>query len=57
MPARRGMNPLHAHKMAVRRLQRDLVELEQANIASIAAQPLEDNLFEWHVNIKPADGV
>ena len=47
----------HARKMAVRRLQRDLIELEQANLNSIAARPLDDNLFVWHVNIKPADGV
>eukprot|EP00485_Elphidium_margaritaceum_P018628 CAMPEP_0202726024 /NCGR_PEP_ID=MMETSP1385-20130828/184398_1 /ASSEMBLY_ACC=CAM_ASM_000861 /TAXON_ID=933848 /ORGANISM="Elphidium margaritaceum" /LENGTH=973 /DNA_ID=CAMNT_0049392237 /DNA_START=99 /DNA_END=3019 /DNA_ORIENTATION=+ len=44
-------------KVAERRLKRDLVELEQANICSIAARPLDNNLFEWHVNIKPTDGV
>jgi len=43
--------------IAKRRLQRDLIELQRANILSIAAQPLDDDIFEWHVNIKPTDGV
>merc|ERR1719201_2899694 len=51
------MNQSSSRKIATRRLQRDLIELEQANLSSIAARPLEHNLFEWHVNIQPADGV
>ena len=43
--------------IAKRRLKRDLIELQRTNILSIAAQPLDDNIFEWHVNIKPTDGV
>merc|ERR1719474_1805646 len=44
-------------RRAVNRLQRDLVELERANLTSIAAIPLDKNFFEWHVNIKATDGV
>ena len=43
--------------IAIRRLKRDLIELQTANISSIAAHPIDDDIFEWHVNIKPADGV
>jgi len=43
--------------IAQRRLKRDFIELQRANILSIAAQPLDDDIFEWHVNIKPTDGV
>jgi len=43
--------------IARRRLRRDLIELQQANILSIAAHPIDGNIFEWHVNIKPVDGV
>ena len=43
--------------IAIRRLKRDLVELQAANFSSIAARPLDTDLFEWHVNIKPTDGV
>ena len=43
--------------IAKRRLKRDLIELETASILSIAAHPIDDNIFEWHVNIKPTDGV
>ena len=44
-------------RIAQRRLRRDFIELQRANILSVAAQPLDDNIFEWHVNIKPIDGV
>eukprot|EP01083_Nonionella_stella_P102803 292819_1 len=43
--------------VARRRLGRDLIELQRANILSIAAHPIDNNIFEWHVNIKPTDGV
>ena len=44
--------------IAMRRLKRDLIELERADIPSIAAKPcMDDNIFEWHVNIKPTNGV
>merc|ERR1719474_2542679 len=49
------MNP--SKRRALKRLQRDLVELERANLTSIAAIPLDKNFFEWHVNIKPTEGV
>ena len=42
---------------ALKRLRRDLIELERADLNSIAAKPLARNLFEWHVNIKPIEGV
>jgi ubiquitin-protein ligase len=41
---------------ALKRLQRDLTELERADLTSIAAQPLDRNFFEWHVNIKATEG-
>eukprot|EP00484_Ammonia_sp_Unknown_P030671 CAMPEP_0197049928 /NCGR_PEP_ID=MMETSP1384-20130603/24959_1 /TAXON_ID=29189 /ORGANISM="Ammonia sp." /LENGTH=49 /DNA_ID= /DNA_START= /DNA_END= /DNA_ORIENTATION= len=41
---------------ATKRLQRDIIELARANLASIAAKPLENDLFEWHVNISPLEG-
>jgi ubiquitin-protein ligase len=43
---------------AIRRLQKDYLEY-QANreeFTLISAQPLENNLFEWHVNICAPDG-
>merc|ERR1719474_1809318 len=49
------MNP--SKRRALKRLQRDLVELERANLTSIAAIPLDKNFFEWHVNIKATEGV
>ena len=43
--------------IAKRRLKRDLIELEREGLLSISAAPLDKNIFEWHVNIKPTDGV
>merc|ERR1719273_1251232 len=43
--------------IAIRRLKRDLIELQRAGIQSIAAHPIDGDIFEWHVNIKPTDGV
>ena len=43
--------------IARRRLKRDLIELQRAGINSIAAHPIDNDIFEWHVNIKPTDGV
>merc|ERR1719474_1630076 len=51
----RRMNP--SKRRALKRLQRDLVELERVNLTSIAAIPLDKNFFEWHVNIKATEGV
>ena len=51
------MSSKRNRNLAMRRLKRDLIELERANVSSIAAQPLDSNIFEWHVNIKPTDGV
>jgi len=33
------------------------VEVQREAICSVSALPLESDLFEWHVNIKPVDGV
>lgn len=35
-----------------KRLMRDLKEIQQNPLENIAASPLEDNLFVWHVNSK-----
>merc|ERR1719242_758967 len=43
-------------KRAMQRLRRDFIDLQSANLSSIAARPLDDNLFEWHVNIRPRYG-
>lgn len=45
--------------IATRRLKRDLIELRQQKdtLLCISAVPTDDNLFEWHANIKPHDGV
>jgi len=43
--------------LARHRLRKDLLELQRDGICSVAALPLEQDIFEWHVNIKPNDGV
>ena len=44
-------------KVAMKRLRRDLVDLQRADFCSIAAQPDDTNFFEWHVNIRANEGV
>ena len=41
----------------MQRLRHDVIELEHAHITSIGAKPLDHDLFEWHVNIQPTEGV
>jgi len=41
-----------AHK----RLLRDLAEVQREPSELVAAAPLEDNLFEWHANLRPSVG-
>jgi len=41
---------------AQKRLMNDFIELQRNNLPCIAAEPLPDNIFLWHVNIKPDDG-
>jgi len=42
--------------MALRRLKHDWDELQQTPLAGIAAQPLPENLQEWHANLAPESG-
>ena len=42
--------------MAMKRLKRDLIELRRSDLHSIAARPLDHNLFEWHINLRATDG-
>jgi len=42
---------------AMKRLKRDLLELERSELTSIAAKPLDSNFMEWHVNIKASEGM
>merc|ERR1719244_593020 len=56
-PDRTTNSRIKTKPMAARRLRQDLLELQRDGICSVAALPLEKNLFEWHVNIKPVDGV
>lgn len=51
-----GNSDQRNRRRATKRLKRDLIELQRANLSSIAAQPLDNDLFEWHVNIKPTEG-
>lgn len=52
------VKPKHKEmSLARRRLRQDLLELQRDGICSVAALPLDKNIFEWHVNIKPLDGV
>ena len=40
----------------IKRLQRDLMEIQQNPLPGVAALPLENNLLEWHANLCPPDG-
>jgi len=53
--------PLTRKQAAIQRLKADWKELAKNPIPNCAAQPLESDIFEWHVNLKsteePLDGV
>ncbi|XP_005099843.1 uncharacterized protein LOC101857575 [Aplysia californica] len=40
---------------ALKRLMFDLKELQKNPVPNVAATPLEDNMFEWHCNIRQDD--
>jgi ubiquitin-protein ligase len=42
---------------SLKRIMRDYAEYERSPLNTIAAAPLSGNMFEWHVNLKPRDGV
>eukprot|EP00931_Biecheleriopsis_adriatica_P009031 TRINITY_DN110144_c0_g1_i1.p1 TRINITY_DN110144_c0_g1~~TRINITY_DN110144_c0_g1_i1.p1 ORF type:complete len:962 (+),score=202.17 TRINITY_DN110144_c0_g1_i1:39-2888(+) len=41
---------------AQRRLLRDLAEVQREPSELVSALPLENNLFEWHANLRPSSG-
>eukprot|EP00897_Mesotaenium_endlicherianum_P008297 jgi/Mesen1/7496/ME000039S06704 len=41
---------------AARRLQRDLKEVQAEPLPCVTAAPLENDLSQWHCNLKPDDG-
>ena len=43
--------------IASKRLMRDYAEIKNSNDINIFASPLENNLFEWHANICPTQGI
>jgi ubiquitin-protein ligase len=43
--------------IASKRLMRDYIEIKNSNDINIFASPLEDDLFEWHANICPTEGM
>ena len=43
--------------IASKRLMRDYLEIKKSNDIKIFASPLENNLFEWHANICPTEGI
>jgi len=44
-------------RSAVKRLMYDLKEIQRENLTNIAVAPEEGNVFKWHVNIKPMQGL
>lgn len=44
-------------KNALRRLTKDLEELQQSPVNGVSASPLDDNMFEWHCNFLYEDAV
>ena len=53
------MNYLSNKERATKRLQRDLKEWMATchEIPNVRALPLDNNIFEWHVNIRPQSGI
>eukprot|EP00442_Polarella_glacialis_P000662 CAMPEP_0115136122 /NCGR_PEP_ID=MMETSP0227-20121206/56176_1 /TAXON_ID=89957 /ORGANISM="Polarella glacialis, Strain CCMP 1383" /LENGTH=1014 /DNA_ID=CAMNT_0002543077 /DNA_START=48 /DNA_END=3092 /DNA_ORIENTATION=- len=47
---------LRRKSTALQRLRRDLEELQRCPLVGVAAQPLEENLQEWHANMAPDKG-
>lgn len=45
------MNQSSRQTKALQRLLKDLKEIEENSLINVAAQPLEDDMFTWHVNI------
>lgn len=45
-----------AYSFARKRLLRDYAEVQREPSELIAAKPLDDNIFEWHVNLRPSNG-
>lgn len=45
------MDQNHQQKSAVRRLLRDLSDLQRNPLPLVSARPLPNNLFKWHVNL------
>ena len=43
-------------RRARRRLLRDHKEVLACPTPGVSAAPLEDNIFQWHVNLSPASG-
>jgi ubiquitin-protein ligase len=43
--------------IASKRLMRDYIEIKNSKDVKIFASPLVDNLFEWHANICPTEGI
>ena len=50
-----GANPLRA-QAARRRLLRDYKEVLSCPTPGVSAAPLDDNIFQWHVNLCPVSG-
>ncbi|XP_059149626.1 uncharacterized protein LOC131936587 [Physella acuta] len=42
-------------KHAIKRLMHDQEELNRAPVANVSAAPLDENMFEWHCNIRQDD--
>ncbi|KAL3689276.1 hypothetical protein R1sor_015585 [Riccia sorocarpa] len=45
-----------ARQSAIRRLQKDLQEVKENPLLNVVGQPLENDLFEWHVNVRTCEG-
>lgn len=44
-----------SEKNCMKRLKRDLEELRKSPVDSVSAAPLEENMLEWHCNIRQGD--
>ncbi|CAL1528472.1 unnamed protein product [Lymnaea stagnalis] len=47
----------HSEKNCMKRLMHDLAELNKSPVENVSATPLEDNMLEWHCNIKHGEAV